>query len=479
MRRVAIGAIVLLVGTSAYARDLSRQSFLIGEQAAGMGGAYTSMVGDPASSYYNPAGLGGLYNQAISLSASAYWMALEDYEGVVDHTTDAGERIIVDADSMTFSTFPASVVYLLPLDSHKDPEAFHHVLAFSLLVPQYDEVDAEVFMPRAASLPLEVKASFLIEAATYWAGPSYAFSVGGRFRAGVSLFVLTHLLEEQVKVSSKVAVEDDQGSWLDMYSAVSSERSAACVTALIQAGLQVDITDRFTLGFSVRSPTFGTLYSDVSVLSFNSWYMEGGRPNPTPLSGYVDRIETSDVEMEYRLPLMLALGAGYRVPDSWALALDVSFHLPTDPYRIFDGPLVYPKDAAGNPIPDANRALDPSTRTKSKWVFNANLGAEFNIAGDYRARLGFFTDLSSVDHNFYDANNLRGQAVILPSLNRFGASLGLAMIGDWSTSSFNLVYVLGVGETFALGEEIEGAEARMIDVTTHTITVVLAGTVDL
>jgi hypothetical protein len=36
-----------------------------------------------------------------------------------------------------------------------------------------------------------------------------------------------------------------------------------------------------------------------------------------------------------------------------------------------------------------------------------------------------------------------------------------------------------VGETFALGEEIEEAEPRMIDVTTHTITVVLAGTVDL
>jgi hypothetical protein len=291
--------------------------------------------------------------------------------------------------------------------------------------------------------------------------------------------VLTHLLEEQIKVSSKVAVEDAQGSWLDMYSAVSSERSAACVTALVQAGLQYDITDRFTLGFAVRSPTIGTLYSDVSLLSFNSWYMEGGRPDPAPLSGYVDRLETSNVEMEYRLPLMLALGAGYRVPDSWALALDVSFHLPTDPYLVFDGPLVYPKDASGDPILDDNRALDPSAETKAKWVFNANLGSEFNLSGSFRARLGFFTDLSSVDHDYYDKNNKRGQAVILPKLNRFGISAGLAMIGDWSTSSFNLVYVVGVGETFALGEEIEGAEPRMIDVTTHTITVVLAGTVDL
>lgn len=478
MRKLTLAFSFLALTWPAGARDLSRQSYIIGEQAAGMGGAYVSLTGDPASAYYNPAGLAGLYRQAISLSASAYWMALENYDNIVGLELPTGEDVSLDTNSITFSTFPASVVYVLPLDAGKDPQATHHVLAFSLLVPHYDELDGDVFMPAGGALPLEVKASLLSESATYWAGASYAASLGGRLRLGLSVYGLVHLSEERYKVSAKASVDDTMGGILESYVAASTERTGACVTALVQAGLQFDLTDRFSLGASVRSPSLGNIYSKVSILYFNSVYSEDIRENVIPLGGYVDRIETTDVTMNYRLPLMLSLGASYRIPDSFALALDFSYHLSQGPFNQFEGEKVYPLDASGDPIIDENRAFNPTYQVKNKGVFNVNLGSEISVTSKIKARLGFFTDLSAVDQDYYDSAQRRAVAVTLPSLTRLGISAGLGFIGEWSTSSVGLVYTLGFGDTFRLNAD-EGGQPRSVDVTTHTFTVVLAGTANL
>jgi long-subunit fatty acid transport protein len=464
----------------AAARDLSRQSYIIGEQAAGMGGAYVSLTGDPASAYFNPAGLAGLHRQAISLSASAYWMALEDYDNIVGVELENGEKVTVDTSSITFSTFPASVVYVLPLDSRTDPQTTHHVLAFSLLVPHYDELDGDAVMTAGELLNLvEVKASIFSESATYWAGASYAVSLGGRLRLGLSAYGLVHLSEERYKFSAKVSADDTLGGIVEYYQAASTERSGACVTVLLQAGLQFDLTDRLSLGASVRSPSLGRIYSKVSILYFNSVYAEDIRDNVIPLGGYVDRIETTDVEMDYRLPLMLSLGASYRIPDSFALALDVSYHLSQGPFNQFEGGKVYPLDAAGVPIVDDSRALNPTYQVKNKGVLNVNLGSEISLTRRFKARLGFFTDLSSVDQDYYDTEQKWSAAVTLPSLTRLGITAGLGMIGEWSTSSIGLVYSVGFGDTFQLNSTEGGRQPRSVDVTTHTFTVVLAGTANL
>jgi hypothetical protein len=440
-----------------------------------MGGAYVSLQGDPASAYYNPAGLAGLYRQAISLSASAYWMAIEQYGNAVDFRHTTGERITADAESLEFDTFPASVVYVLPLGGSKDPDAVHHVLGFALLVPHFDQFDADIVMPPGESLALEIKASFFSENVTYWAGPSWAMAFG-RLRLGLGVYLLLHLDEERFKASAKARVDDGLGGTLDSYLASATERSSASLTALAQAGIQVDVTDRFTLGAAVRTRTFGTLYSQVEMLTFNSAYVEDIRAQPIPLGGYVDRLETTNVELHYRLPWMFALGASYRVPESFAIALDLSLHLPQGPYDLVTGPPIVPVDASGNPVPE--RAVNPTQTRKNRLVFNANLGTEVALTDRIWLRGGVFTDMSSVDQDFYDNDEQRTGSVILPSLFRVGVTLGLGMIGDWSTSSFGVVYVAGFGETFGL-ETVEGEAARLSEVNTHTITVVLAGSADL
>lgn len=483
MKKTIVVAIMLLA-TTVSARDLNWQNYQIGERAVGMGGAFVSMVGDPASTYYNPAGLAGLYKQGISLSASVYQLLLENYTGIIDLDVGdgSGDRITADMDSNTFATFPSSMVYVLPLDKNEGAEAFHHVLAFSVLIPHHDKMKAEIDKP-VGDFAFEMKGTFLNEDMTYWAGPSYAVSIGGNLRLGLSLFVLAHMAENQSKIGLKATTDDGAGGWMNVYNSASFDRSGLSVTMLAQAGIQFMVTDNLCLGLTVRSPTFGTFYSSVSILMFQNSYLEDMDGNPLVTvdePGWVDRIETEDVEMNYQLPLMVALGASYSVPESFAVALDVSLYLSQGAYALFDGKVVYPKDPMGNDIVDEQRLLDPSEERQTSLVVNANLGAEFNFTKEYMGRVGFFTNFSTVDQEFYDNQFNRPDAVVLPALYRFGVTLGFGMIGEKSTTSFGINYVVGIGDTFGLSEMFDPRQAgEKIDVTTHTITAVLAGSADL
>ena len=475
----AIAALVFL-SAGAAARDLNRQSYQVGERAAGMGGAFTALTGDAASSYYNPAGLAGLGKQGISLSASMYQLLMESYHDALDVDMGGGSRLQAAMNSRTFGTFPSSVIYVLPLDDRPADAFWHQVLAFSVLVPHYDKYNGSLDRP-LGEYAFELKGSLFNEDTTYWAGPSYALALG-RLRLGVSLFALFHLSDMRYNLAVKTWVTDDNLGDMFLYAAQSFERSGFGITMLAQAGAQYDITERLTVGLSLRSPTFGTFYSSASLLFFNSAYAEDVNGNPIvdeEIQDYVDRIETEDVTMNYRLPLKLALGVAYRVPGLLLAALDLSLHLPQGPYYLFTGPGVYPTDAVGRPIIDNDRALVPDDRRKNSLVFNANLGVEVTLARDYFLRAGVFSDLSAVDQGFYDTSaDSRLDALYLPRLQRIGTTLGFGLRGERTTTGINVTYTYGFGKGFSFNN-LFGAAGTKTAASAHTFTLCLAGSADL
>ncbi|MBW2700146.1 MAG: hypothetical protein JRF33_04955 [Deltaproteobacteria bacterium] len=477
MRRTLMLLMGLLMCTPVVgARDLNRQNYLVGEKASGMGGAFSAMVGDAASLYYNPAGLAGMKRRGLSLSASVYQVHWEHYDKLLD--VDVGLR--TDMDSQTFSTFPSSVVYTLPLTEMKDPEAFHHVLAVGVIVPDYDKFE-HVIDQSIGLYPFELKGSFTGEDMTYWVGAAYAASLFGRLRLGLSVFMLAHLSDLSGNLGMKMAVIDESTlETIYAYSNVSMDRSAISLTMLSQMGLQFDITPNLCVGLTLRSPTFGRFNSYVNMLQLASSHMEDADGNPVvteELSGYSDRIETDDVTMEKKLPLMIGLGLAYRVPDSWALGLDLRFHLPQDEYLLFSGPSVYPVTPMGEVILDPDRALDADERRQHTWLLNASLGAEVKLSESWSIRAGAFTNFSVVDMDYYDRPDRRLDALLLPRMMSFGASLGLGRRQENSSNSIIITYVYGSGESYSINE-IFGLPAAHIEVQAHTLTLSLAGTAD-
>ncbi|RMD64547.1 hypothetical protein D6833_04280 [Candidatus Parcubacteria bacterium] len=472
--------IFVCLGAASLARDLNRQSYHVGERASAMAGAFTAMGGDAASSYYNPAGLAVMSKKGISLSASMYQLLIENYHDALDVTMEDGSKIHASMESRTFGTFPSSVIYVLPLDDRPYDSDFHQVLAFSVLVPHYDKYNGSVNRP-IGLWAFELKGSLFNEDTTYWAGPSWAVGLG-RLRIGASLFALFHISDMRYNLALKTVLTDPSAGDVYFYATRSVERSGFGITMLAQLGAQMDITDHLTLGLSVRTPTFGTFYSNVDILSLNSSYAADAQGNPVSVeqvTDYVDRIETHDVVMNYWLPLKVSIGAAYEVEGSFAVALDLSLHLPQGPYHLFSGKAVYPTEALGQPIIDNDRVLIPDDRRKNSLIVNANVGAEVTLAAGYFLRGGFFTDFSAVDQGFYDVGEEeRMDALYLPRLHRFGGTLGVGMSGKRTTTSVNVTYTYGLGSTFSFNN-LFGVPGTKTDASAHTITVCLAGSADM
>ena len=461
----ALAALVLLV-TAAHGRDINRQRYLLGERASGMGGVVVGTPGDPVATYYNPAGLAAVTSSGLSLSASAYQLTSERY---VDALDLADGELRADMESLVFSTFPSSIVYALPID-----EAKRHWAAVSVLAPDYDRVAMSLDEP-GGDFAFELNGLLIREDVTYWVGPSW----GGQFgalRVGASAFGLVHLSDTSKQLGLKFTT--DEGN---QYVTAVQEFSGLSVTWLAELGVQYDVNPNLTVGAVLRTPTLGTLHSSVEVVSFGSGYQddEDGVPLVTAADpGYVDRIETDEGTFNYQLPLMVGVGVGYRA-DDYALGLDVTWHAALDEYALVEGPAVPAEDPSGTPIRDRDRALEIGELRQTKSVVNANIGAELEMTGTWLARLGFFTDLSVVDSDFYDDDaESRVNSIELPDVDRYGLSFALGIKSEKSTTSVGVIYARGDRQVWQFNE-VFGAEAQRADVVTHSITAVLAGSADL
>ncbi len=467
MQRALIA--VFLVATAAYARDINRQRYLLGERASGMGGVAIATPGDPVATYYNPAGLSAVTSEGLSLSASAYQLSTERYFDALDIEHGA---VRADMESQVFSTFPSSIVYAVPLDAAKE-----HWVALSVLVPDYDRVALKLD-ESGGELAFALKALLIREDITYWIGPSW----GGKFgdlRLGVSAFGLVHLSATSKQLGLKFTSGDTDVDENEYYTRI-RDLSGLSVTALAEVGLQYDLTPELTVGAVVRSPTLGTLHSSVEVVAFNSHYSEDQDGEPLVTAGdpgYVDRVETDEGTFNYTLPLMFGAGVGYH-SGRFAIGLDVTFHAAQDEYELIEGPDVLPEDPSGNPVDDEDRALEIDQLRQTKAIVNANIGVEMGVSETLLARLGFFTDYSVVDHDFWskdEASRLDGTE--FPEVDRYGISAALGILGEKATTSIGFIYAYGAGEVWQFNELFR--DKQRSDVISHTITAVLSGSADL
>lgn len=338
------------------------------------------------------------------------------------------------------------------------------VVAFSVLVPDYDKYAGKLNMP-ARDYLWEMKGAYAFDEQTYWVGPSGAIEVGGWLRAGASVFALVHMNSTNITQGIKAVWADNSETYLSNV----EQRSSTAATALAQVGVQLQVAERITVGATIRTPTFGTLYSSGSALQFNSLLAKDGLGATT--AAYVDRIEASDgLKAQYRLPLMAGIGISYSKPASFTVAADATWHARLPAYRTLDGQVVYPTDAHGTRIIDGTRALDPVTEAQGESVLNANLGAELIISPRHFARLGLFTNFSTVPRARDELGN--------PKVDTYGVSLGYGLKGERSTTSVGIVYVGGTGSTVGLNGAFLEPPNRA-SVALHTITAVLSGSADL
>ncbi len=344
-------ALMLVFLAPALARaQVNYQPYPVGERATGMGGAATALAEDESGAAYNPAGPAFSNGNSLSVSTSFYGL-------VTGFNADA----LGQGESFNYSTVnliptTASSLWHLGESTLEEPSPF--ILAFNVFAPgNFQFQQRTTIRDGAVNLYLSTLERLLL------LGPTFAYRAHPRFAVGISLHGQINTFNSVLTLSDVRETGTDGINSFINYTSSQDILNLGMVAAL---GVRWEPTDSLLLGLSIRSPTIhfyghGTGFSQVSYAA--------------SATNKADTVtQTAEGETRRELPLRINFGLAWRVPRSWALALDVNFYLPHQ-YLLVSN--------AGTSVVEA-----------LNFTVNGALGFEYYIWPEYPIRAGFFTDLS-------------------------------------------------------------------------------------
>ena len=338
-RKISLIVFVLMVlclGFSPYSQadTYHYNNMLIGERAAGLGGAYTAIADDPSGLYYNPAGIVYSVGSKLSASMNAFYNVTKRYDKALGD--NGWERKCA-------TLLPNFFGIIQPFSKGK--------LGFSYAVTDamIEDQDQTFF-----NLPMIFKGysdyviNFNNEDHTYNFGPSYACEVTKGLSFGTSLYI--HNRKNQWILNQYYDIEDGRYAWLNKYYEL-AEWGLKPVIGLMWSPDEM----KYSFGLTC-SHTF--IFNSKQVEYFTQQRSDPNIPiNPdTPYPPTL-----SNEKREY--PYVFTFGAAY---------------FPS-PSLLFSGDISYYTDIKG----------------KRRDLFNISFGTEYYFTSSIALRAGLFTDLAS------------------------------------------------------------------------------------
>lgn len=399
LRSLLPAAICAAAALSASATDGRYREYVVGERAAGMGGAAVAVARDVDAIYYNPAGMALSSGNSISLSANLYGGEHYKQKNGLGHGDDE--------DSTAFVSIPGAMGGVSRLSDDwaagvgvfaPKQEKRHIVSEFGgeSRFYHYDYNDQTLMFGPAIS----------------WAPRDSRLALG----AGIFGLYRDFSLSESV------------------YRTGNSIQSVACdiktVNLLASLGAQYDLGDGWSAGAAVQTPTLRVW--DDGVLSVNGVENEGG-------TTFADSFYTKNVRADNYIPLQVALGVGRSVPGLWGFALDAIYH----PSAHFDFMRLNKGHYTGNASLHLHSVLDVS------------LGGEYVVAEKYPIRAGFYTAFSSIRVPSDPENT----DLVTTDVDMYGVTLSVGRrIDEKMTVNIGLDTAFGRGHD--LGEDENGIDKR-------------------
>jgi hypothetical protein len=377
VRAAALAAGLLALAAElveARADDNHQQNYLIGERAAGLGGAYTALSDDSSGVYYNPAGLAEAVHSSLSLSASVYGLATQSYEVYA-----AG----FSSQNSNFVSYPTTTAWIQRVRRGGDDGVGRVQLALALLTPQSEVSRSRISLsgtgPGTSSghtAALQSLSTQIVEDDTLWVGLAAAWKVVRRLGLGLSVFMTYRSGLYKVQSLLVRSELDGGGVELSRYGQASQVDVKLRHFGLLGViGIVVPATEWLRFGAAFRSPSI-ELSGKADFHSFST---------PADGASKVFTLTTVDLEgvaFRDRQPFKATLGVAVGRRSRWGASVDVSLYGPVAEYAIFE--------SAAEPT------LADEARMKKKIVVQVNAGGEYSIAGTFPLRLGFFTNRSSL-----------------------------------------------------------------------------------
>ncbi len=338
--------LIFLLPASGYSAFSNFNSILIGEQSAGMGGAYTSMVGDPAAMpWYNPSALSFIKKESASTAVGIY-KKIDVLYGNNEDFTKASLRV----NQGYFRSLPASTGSIIRFKSLPNWTA-----ALSIVVPDFESY-------RGTLQSTSSNTSFLsFTDESLWVGGSLGRKINSREGIGITMYYTSRsytksITDNSIPTSSRSII-------------YSEDRQLQQNAVLAILGYMVSLDPKWKLGLSLRTPSLQISGRGSYISTLIDANNETNPAVRTTVTSY------PDLQAKSQIPSKFTLGASWEKTGVCSVTIDASYYMGTE-YSDLENDSI-------------------SAKVRHLGMFNLNGGIEFIPLDWVRLRVGAFTNFSS------------------------------------------------------------------------------------
>lgn len=375
----------------AHADKQHYKDILIGERAAGMGGAYVAVSDDPSGIIYNPAGIMFTMENYFSLSANTYFENTQTYRDVFggQDYKYVSRNLVPDFFGFTQNYGKAK-------------------WGFAIVVPRSDLFDQDDYIQNISTVqggPSYSKYKHFQQDTIYEAGPAFAFEIKKDVTLGFSLLYVMHM--NKVIDNQFVGYNADAGG-VSRYTFEERSLDQTIYSYYPKLGLQAMVTPKFSFGLTAAQMINN---SGTQTRKSISSAVSGTPARPVPVTGDrandVQEPAAQDADVKDPGPVELATGIAYFPNKHWLFAADVNY--------------------AGEDV-----------GVVATW--NAALGIESYITDGFALRLGAFTNNANTPEVVATSSNQQ------PHVDMLGGTLSFSFVKPGSSFTFGAMYSTGVGK---------------------------------
>jgi len=400
--------------------ELHYNNIIVGNRAAGMGGAYTAISDDATGLYYNPAGIVYAGGSNVSASTNAYNITNTEYKNAL------GDALTWTRKSSVL--FPNFFGMFQPLGKGKI--GFLYAVPDSILEDQ-DQTFYNI--PNTNPAVSRFTINFNNKDTTYNFGPSYALSVNDTFSLGLTLNIY---IRNQKRISNQLTYLSNgtDSEWLNSYY-TANESGVRPVL-----GAMWTISKKLSFGLAISKILITDSNTKLQLTckgATNLTYDPNGLCQNNQLNDSV--IETSE---KRDLPLSIATGVAYFPNRSLVLDFDLTYFSSTD------DSFVSGRDS----------------------VINFALGGEYYVNPTWALRSGFYSNYA----NTPDLTNHPGSGNIQPEhVDMYGLSFSISHFARKSVLTGGVDYKWGAGKAQLFNTDSNG-KTQLQDLNQNSLTLFLS-----
>ncbi len=333
--------LVVLPSNWAAAAFSNYNTLLVGDLAAGLGGAGVALVGDISSmAFYNPATMAQTTGSAFSAAVGVY-KKLDTLYGQNEELTKAPLRV----NQGFFRSLPASTGNILTSGDYH--------LGFSIVVPDYDSFKGDLSVTDRNTSSL----SYVDE--SLWVGGAVAKDFNAKSSWGFGMYYTARTYQRTVS-DRTVEVNRDSRQF-------TQEKTLTQNALVAQLGYYNQLTEALGFGLMMRLPSH-------KVAARGSLFQANTSITTSPPDNDYSSESFADLDANVTIPGKLGVGLSYRW-SKFLLSTEVDFY---QAVNYFDF-----KEEAW------------AARIEHRSVVNLMIGGEYVWSEWFKIRSGLFTNFSS------------------------------------------------------------------------------------